>query len=41
MPEEEAEEARELVKRVMEGALELAVPLVVDARLGASWAEVH
>jgi DNA polymerase I-like protein with 3'-5' exonuclease and polymerase domains len=25
----------------MEGALVLDVPLVVDARLGASWAEVH
>jgi len=31
----------ELVKQVMEGALDLAVPLVVDARLGRSWAEVH
>jgi DNA polymerase I-like protein with 3'-5' exonuclease and polymerase domains len=26
---------------VMEGALELVVPLVADARLGRSWAEVH
>ena len=26
---------------VMEGALELDVPLVADARLGASWADVH
>jgi DNA polymerase-1 len=41
VPEEEAEEARSLVKRVMEGALQLVVPLVVDARLGRSWAEVH
>jgi DNA polymerase-1 len=40
-PEAEAEEVRELVKRVMEGSLELDVPLVVDARLGRSWAEVH
>jgi DNA polymerase-1 len=41
VPETEAEEARALVKRVMEGALALEVPLVVDARLGRSWAEVH
>jgi DNA polymerase-1 len=41
VPEGEAEDARALVSRVMEGALELAVPLVVDARLGRSWAEVH
>jgi DNA polymerase I len=41
VPEAEAEDVRALVKRVMEGALELEVPLVADARLGASWAEVH
>jgi DNA polymerase-1 len=41
VPEAEAEEARTLVTEVMEGALELAVPLVVDARLGRNWAEVH
>jgi DNA polymerase-1 len=41
VPEEEAEEARELVRQVMEGALALDVPLVADARLGATWAEVH
>jgi DNA polymerase-1 len=41
VPEGEAEEARALVKEVMESALELDVPLVVDARLGRSWAEVH
>jgi DNA polymerase-1 len=41
VPEGEADEARELVARVMEGALELAVPLVADAQLGRSWAEVH
>jgi len=41
VPEEEAEEARELVRQIMEGALALDVPLVVDARLGATWAEVH
>ena len=29
------------MKEVMEGALKLDVPLVVDARLGKNWAEVH
>ena len=41
VPEAEAEAAKALVKQVMEGALALDVPLVADARLGASWAEVH
>ena len=41
VPEAEAEPARALVKEIMEGALALDVPLVADARLGASWAEVH
>jgi DNA polymerase-1 len=41
VPEGEAEEARALVAEVMEGALDLAVPLVVDGRLGRTWAEVH
>jgi len=41
VPEAEAEAARALVKRVMEGALALDVPLVADAKLGRSWAEVH
>jgi DNA polymerase I len=41
VPEKEAEEAKELVRRIMEGALALDVPLVADARLGTTWAEVH
>ncbi len=41
VPEQEAELALGMVKRVMEGALQLDVPLVVDARLGRNWAEVH
>ncbi|HEV8359985.1 MAG TPA: DNA polymerase I, partial [Candidatus Thermoplasmatota archaeon] len=41
VPEGEAEKASALVKEIMEGALELDVPLVADARLGSSWAEVH
>jgi DNA polymerase I-like protein with 3'-5' exonuclease and polymerase domains len=30
-----------MVREVMESALLLDVPLVADARLGATWAEVH
>ena len=41
VPEAEAEAARTLVTEVMEGALALDVPLVVDARLGENWAEAH
>ena len=41
VPEAEAEKARTLVKEVMEGALQLEVPLVVEASIGRSWAEVH
>jgi len=41
VPEAEAETTRALVKGTMEDALTLKVPLVVDARLGKSWAEVH
>jgi DNA polymerase-1 len=41
VPEQEAEQAKALVTRVMEGALVLDVPLVADARLGRNWAEVH
>jgi DNA polymerase-1 len=41
VPEAEQEAALDLVKRVMESALELDVPLVVDARVGRSWAAAH
>jgi DNA polymerase-1 len=40
-PQEEATVALALVKEVMEGALVLDVPLLVDARLGRNWAEAH
>ena len=40
-PEAEAQTAASLVREVMEGALTLDVPLVAEARLGASWADVH
>jgi DNA polymerase-1 len=41
VPEHEAETAKALVREVMEGALTLDVPLVAEARLGATWADVH
>ncbi len=41
VPEGEAETVRALVVDVMENALRLDVPLVVDARLGHNWAEAH
>jgi len=41
VPVAEAERARALVKEMMEGALQLEVPLVVEANIGRNWAEVH
>jgi len=41
VPEAEASDAQKLVKRVMEGALQLDVPLVAEAHLGPNWAAVH
>ena len=41
VPEAEAEGARGLVTKMMEGALTLDVPLVAAACLGRNWAEVH
>jgi len=38
---EEEEELRSLVKDLMEGALPLAVPLVVDMRVGKNWLDAH
>ena len=40
-PQGEAEQTAALVKRVMEGAAHLDVPLVADAGVGQSWAEAH
>ena len=40
-PESEKDEALELVKRVMSSAMDLKVPLDVDARLGKNWAAAH
>jgi DNA polymerase-1 len=38
---EEEAPLKALVKRSMEGALELAVPLVVDMRVGKNWLDAH
>jgi DNA polymerase-1 len=40
-PEAEKDEALELVKHVMSHAMDLKVPLDVDARLGKNWAAAH
>jgi len=39
--ERDAERARELVREKMTGALALKVPLVVEAAIGRSWADIH
>ena len=41
VPQAEVEAVGELVRRDMETALELSVPLVVDVHTGANWAEAH
>ena len=41
VPEAEVERLANMVREVMEGVVELKVPLVVDASWGASWAEAH
>jgi DNA polymerase I len=39
VPEGEAAAAKELVKRHMEGAAELRVPLVVSVGVGSNWVD--
>jgi len=41
VPEAEVEATAALVRRVMEGAAELSVPLAVEVGHGRSWAEAH
>jgi DNA polymerase-1 len=41
VPDKEVEDTKVMVKKVMEGAAHLDVPLVVDAGSGANWAEAH
>ncbi len=40
-PEADAEKVSEFVKRTMENAVKLDVPLVVDVGMGKNWAEAH
>lgn len=40
-PAEELETARELLRKAMEGAAELLVPLLAEVGVGASWNEAH
>ena len=40
VPEDEAEAMRDLVKREMEGALELSVPIVAEVGTGANWRDI-
>ena len=44
-PKDAADDAIALIKSVMEGAarpvLDLSVPLIADANMGASWDEAH
>lgn len=41
VPEAEVDPTRALVKRVMEAAASLDVPLVVETGIGASWDDAH
>jgi DNA polymerase-1 len=41
VPDAEVEKTKAVVKKVMEGAAHLDVPLVVDTGTGASWATAH
>jgi len=41
VPEKMVQQAGDFVREVMEGAMELTVPLVVDVGWGKNWAEAH
>jgi len=41
VPEDEAERAKEIVSEEMENAIQISVPIKVDAGIGSSWAEAH
>ncbi|SVD45418.1 uncharacterized protein METZ01_LOCUS398272, partial [marine metagenome] len=40
-PESEVEKLAAIVRKEMEGAVQLSVPLKVDWNYGASWFEAH
>jgi len=41
VPDEDVEKASSLIRKIMEGAMDLDVPLVVDIGWGRNWAEAH
>jgi DNA polymerase-1 len=41
VPDREIDDTITVVKKIMEGAAQLDVPLVADAGCGANWAEAH
>jgi DNA polymerase-1 len=41
LPKEELEAVTDIVKKEMEGAMELSVPIKVDIGYGSNWAEAH
>ncbi|HUA55890.1 MAG TPA: DNA polymerase I [Candidatus Sulfotelmatobacter sp.] len=41
VPDAQVEETAQVVRRVMEGAVALSVPLVAEAGFGVTWAEAH
>lgn len=41
VPSGELDEAKSVIKRVMEAAAHLSVPLTVDVGSGHNWAEAH
>jgi len=40
-PKSEAESTAELMRNIMETAIDLSVPLTVDVGVGSNWAEIH
>jgi DNA polymerase I len=40
-PEGEVEQARNLLKEIMSGAMQLSVPLKVDVKVGRNWGEME
>ena len=41
VPDEQIDETIKVVKRVMEGAAQLSVPLIVDCGVGDNWGAAH
>jgi DNA polymerase-1 len=41
VPDAEAERTAEVVRRTMEGAVALSVPLVAEAGIADNWADAH